>query len=133
MTIVFDSGVLISALHFRGTPLDALRISFIRATIAHCVEIDNEVGKILALKFKWPRSNIEAALNEFAKDASLIKITGTLIGICRDPKDDMILECASLADANFIVSGDRDLLTLGQYGDISIVTPRTILDILGRA
>jgi putative PIN family toxin of toxin-antitoxin system len=133
VTIVFDSGVLISALHFRGTPLDALRISFIRASVAHCVEIDDEVRKILALKFKWPQPNIEAALNGFAKDARLIKITGTLTGICRDPKDDMILECASLATADFIVSGDRDLLTLDEYAGISIVTPRTILDILGGA
>jgi uncharacterized protein len=131
VTIVFDSGVLISALHFRGTPLDALRISFIHASVAHCVEIDDEVRKILTLKFKWPRSNIEAALKGFAEETRLIKITGTLTGICRDPKDDMILECASLAAANFIVSGDRDLLTLGQYGDISIVTPRAIFDILG--
>ncbi len=129
MTVVFDSGVLISAFHFGGIPLEALRLSFIRATVAHCAEIDNEVRTILALKLKWPRSNIEAALKAFAEDARLIKIAGTLKNVCRDPKDDMILECALLAKAEFLITGDRDLLALVKYEGISIVTPRAFLDL----
>lgn len=40
-----------------------------------------------------------------------------------DPDDNMILECASAADADVIVSGDSHLLDLGQWRDIRILAP----------
>jgi putative PIN family toxin of toxin-antitoxin system len=130
VTVVFDSGVLISALNFGGTPLAALRASYVHASVAYCAEIDNEVRRGLAGKFNWPRVNIDEALSGFADKAMLIEIAGNLSGICRDPKDDMILECAHVAGANCIISGDRDLLILGDYAGICILTPRAFLDLM---
>lgn len=40
----------------------------------------------------------------------------------RDPDDDEVLACAIAADADLIVSGDGDLLTLGSFRGIPIVT-----------
>ena len=45
------------------------------------------------------------------------------ISECRDAKDNMILEAAVYGNANFIISGDEDLLTLNPYRWISIVSP----------
>lgn len=42
---------------------------------------------------------------------------------CRDPKDNMILELALSGKADFILTGDRDLLALGNFGGIPIWTP----------
>ena len=42
--------------------------------------------------------------------------------IARDPDDDHVLACALEARADFIVSGDADLLTLKTYRDIPIVS-----------
>lgn len=42
--------------------------------------------------------------------------------VCRDPDDDEVLACAVAARAHFIVSGDSDLLALGSYGQIPIVS-----------
>jgi predicted nucleic acid-binding protein len=55
-------------------------------------------------------------------------VVGSVKNICRDPNDDMVLECAVRAGAKAIVTGDKDLLTLGEYEGIRIVTPRTFLD-----
>ena len=55
-------------------------------------------------------------------------VTGKLSGICRDPKDDFILECAETGKADLIVTGDKDLLSLKTYGAINIFTPRQYLD-----
>jgi predicted nucleic acid-binding protein len=55
-------------------------------------------------------------------------VPGILSGVCRDPKDDFILECAVLGNADVIVTGDKDLLALGEYEGIRIVTPRQYLD-----
>jgi putative PIN family toxin of toxin-antitoxin system len=131
VTVVFDSGVLISALNFGGTPLAALRAAYVNASIAYCAEIENEVRKGLAGKFNWPQANIDEALSGFADKATLIEIARDLKGICRDPKDDMIVECALLANAEFLVSGDRDLLILGDCAGIAIVTPRAFLGLIG--
>jgi predicted nucleic acid-binding protein len=53
---------------------------------------------------------------------------GTLSGICRDPKDDFILECAQTGNADLIVTGDKDLLSLERFGATEILTPRQYLD-----
>ncbi len=57
-----------------------------------------------------------------------MEVTGALTGICRDPNDDFILECALIGDADLIVTGDKDLLSIGVYKAIRIVTPGEYLD-----
>lgn len=47
--------------------------------------------------------------------------------IARDPDDDQILACALTARANLIVSGDDDLLSLGDYEGIPILPPAQAL------
>jgi putative PIN family toxin of toxin-antitoxin system len=44
------------------------------------------------------------------------------IEICRDPDDDKFLECAIDARAVHVVSGDKDLLAIGKYEGVEIVT-----------
>lgn len=51
-----------------------------------------------------------------------MKIRGT-VKVCRDPGDNMFLECAALAKADLLVAGDKDLLTLASYEGTRIVTP----------
>jgi predicted nucleic acid-binding protein len=46
-----------------------------------------------------------------------------------DPDDDRIPECAVTAGADFIITGDKDLLRLKSYDSISIVTPSEFSDI----
>ncbi|MFQ5870394.1 MAG: putative toxin-antitoxin system toxin component, PIN family [Candidatus Zixiibacteriota bacterium] len=50
--------------------------------------------------------------------------------ISEDPDDDFVLSAAVEQKADYIVSGDRHLLTLGSYQDIEIVTPAAFLKIL---
>jgi len=56
-------------------------------------------------------------------------------GVCRDPDDDWVLAPAVAGQAEAIVSGDADLLTLGSYSGIEIISPRQFVarqTILGR-
>ena len=55
-----------------------------------------------------------------------MKILGNL-RFCRDPNDDMAIECAVISGAHVIVFGDKDLLTMGSYREIRIVTPAEFL------
>jgi uncharacterized protein len=63
--------------------------------------------------------------------AALAELTGTLPElrvVPLDPKNDMVVATAVAARADYLVSGDRHLLSLGQYEGIKIVTPREFLD-----
>lgn len=56
--------------------------------------------------------------------ASIIPVLDqALVQICRDPKDDMILDLALAAGADVIVTGDKDLLALHPFRGIAILTP----------
>lgn len=69
---------------------------------------------------------------EFKKFVSLLtkvavalpKITETLPAVTRDPKDDYLLAVALLGRADYLVTGDRDLLTLKKVGGLQILSPK---------
>lgn len=62
--------------------------------------------------------------------ADLVEDTGAVVGICRDPADDMVLSAAREGRAELIVTGDADLLALVECEGIAIVTPRAFLALL---
>ena len=66
-------------------------------------------------------------LRLFARIVETVEITRR-IEACRDPKDDKFLELAVNGQADMIVTGDQDLLTLHPFQRISIISPRAFLD-----
>lgn len=127
MIVVIDSGVWISGLAFGGTPDLAIQKGVGIDQVAVCDQIKNEVGITLAGKIGWDRSRVAQAFATYFKNTIWVSTTGRIRGICRDPKDDAIIECAVNAKAELIISGDKDLLTLKQYDSIRIITPRQYL------
>ncbi|MBC8248794.1 MAG: putative toxin-antitoxin system toxin component, PIN family [Anaerolineales bacterium] len=55
------------------------------------------------------------------------------ITACRDPKDNVVLEVAVAGEADYIVTGDNDLLVLHPFEDIPIVGPAEFLEALETA
>ena len=53
--------------------------------------------------------------------------------VCRDVNDDAVLACALAANADFIVSGDDDLLSLHAFEDIPIITPSSAIKLLNKS
>jgi uncharacterized protein len=52
------------------------------------------------------------------------------ITACRDPKDDKFLELAVSGHANYIVSGDSDLLALDPFRGVQIIPPHSFLKLV---
>lgn len=127
MIVVLDSGIWISAFQFGGTPQTVLDDVFSRATIAICTQIVAEIRATLIRKFSWNDEEVLSVLQEYTLEAIQVDITGELHGVCRDPKDDMVLECAVKANADLIVTGDLDLLSLKSYRGVPILTARQYL------
>ncbi len=129
MIVVIDTNVWISALQFakrRGTATLALEKAMSEDVIATCDEIDAEIVRVLTEKFSWAQHRATSALHAILARAIRVKIQGT-VKECRDPGDDMFLECAALSNANLLVASDKDLLTLGAYKGTRILTPSEYL------
>jgi putative PIN family toxin of toxin-antitoxin system len=62
-------------------------------------------------------------LNLLSLKAEIIEIT-TKINLCRDPKDNKFLELAVNRKADYLISGDQDLLILNPFQKISILSPQ---------
>lgn len=128
MIVVLDSGIWISAFQFGGVPQDALDSAFSRDVIAICDQIIAEVRAVLVRKFSWKDEEVLAILKQYTSEAIHVDVTGALHGVSRDPKDDMIFECAVKSQAELIISGDLDVLSVNGYSGIVVLTARQYLD-----
>ena len=123
MKIVIDTNILISAVFFGGIPRKVIDL-VIDEKISACMneeifsEYEDTAFKMNA-KGKW---HINREIFDRFLNAVEVVGTETVVDICRDPDDNKFIACAVDAKAIYIVSGDKDLLTVGNYGEIEIVT-----------
>jgi uncharacterized protein len=124
LIVVVDTNIWVSALQFgrnQGTPAKALSRAVQRDTIAIADEIEAEVLRILVTRFGWLLQSAHEAIQMVLRNSVRHSLKNT-VKVCRDPKDDVFLELATLARADFLVTGDKDLLVLGAYGHTKIIT-----------
>jgi putative PIN family toxin of toxin-antitoxin system len=123
---VFDTNVLIAAFLTEGICSGLLIRARKQAfNLVLCDDIIREFEGILIKKFKLTStdiSEISAIVSEAASE--ILHNLDPIPNICRDPNDDMIIACAIDAAADYIVTGDEDLLILKRYRDIVIINPR---------
>ncbi|GBR74000.1 putative PIN domain protein [Candidatus Termititenax aidoneus] len=131
MKLVLNTNIFISAFYWGGKPRQVLtRIITGADDLYISREILAELSSALsAPKFKTSPAEIEyfiSTVEEIAhKTLSKIKVEN----VCRDKADDKILECALAAQADYIITGDADLLVLEQYKHTRIVTPNVYLSL----
>ena len=125
MRIVVDTNVLISGVFFGGFPRKILRASVEGRVRAYAsMEILNEYQEIIREMVLRKQGNIDVSiLNPLIRSMEIIE-PASQIEICRDPDDDKFINCARDAHAMYIVSGDKDLLVVQQFENISIVTAK---------
>ena len=78
----------------------------------------------------WTPARRLKAADEVRAFSTIVTIAGNLKVVTADPDDDSVLECAAIGYAQFVVTGDRHLLNLGNYQSIRIVTAAEMLGIL---
>ena len=126
MKAVFDTNVLLAAFLTEGVCAKLLtRARKQQFNLVTCPFILHEFERILSKKFsatKQERENALALITEAAQD--IVHPAKTVTGVCRDKDDDNVLACALDADADNLVTGDKDLLQLKVFRGIRIITPR---------
>ncbi len=132
LRVVFDTSVLLSAIGWRGKPLQCLELAHSRQIQGvSCREIFEELASKLESKLDFTPEEVDETLADLLHTFALVTISGTLRAVLADPKDDMIIECAVAAGADYIVTGDRrHLLPIGLYQGIRLVSPDTLLSVV---
>jgi len=129
--IVVDTNVFISAL--LGSKSCRQIYEFLKEDKFQLVISENlltELKNTLILaKFEFTEEEIDELIEHVLQKAQKVEST-IKVDICRDPKDNMVIECAIAETTDFIVTGDKDLLTLNSFRKILIITPRQFLKIL---
>jgi putative PIN family toxin of toxin-antitoxin system len=123
---VFDTNVLVAAFAAEGICSKIMtRGRKKQFHLIVCPVILQEFNRVLIKKFSATRNEARSALR-IASEAihSVVHPSESMQSVCRDPDDDAILACALEAKADYLVTGDEDLLELKTFKGIRIVTPR---------
>lgn len=124
--LVFDCNVLISAaLVETGTAARALDTAYAEhALLLSEPTFDELVTRLARRKFRRYLSEASRIiiLEALSAAAEWVEIEGLALG-CRDADDDKYLEVALRGQADAIVTGDGDLLTMNPFEGIPILTP----------
>jgi putative PIN family toxin of toxin-antitoxin system len=90
-----------------------------------CPVILQEFDRVLIKKFAATRNEARSALRIVSEAIqSVVHPSQSVQSVCRDPDDDAILACALEAGADYLVTGDADLLDVRIFKGIRIVPPR---------
>ena len=135
--VVVDTNVLISAaLRPVGTPRAVVNtIRAARGVLLFSNETLQELhGRLFRPKFDRyvSRAVRSVFLVQLMGVSERVSITGAKLG-CGDPQDDKFLETAMVGEADCVITGDRHLLEMTPFRDISILTPAAFLNAYGRA
>lgn len=137
---VIDTNVLISASFRKISPLpnriyQALKSQqFILVTSLEIMkEVEDVVNRDYIIARSHTTENDRKVFIETLVDISMFTFGKTsLRNISRDLKDDKFLVCVHESRADYIVTGDKDLLVLREYGTTKIINPRAFVEILER-
>lgn len=136
LKLVLDTTTLVSAFFWEGNESDLFRkIEQGKANLYITREILKEVEEVIK-RPKFRQAMLNAGLTADQIIQKIIASSHLAVGprlninICRDEKDNKFLECAENAEADYIVSGDEDLLSLKKYKNISIVRSSEILELI---
>ena len=131
---VFDTNVLVSSLIRRGNPRDLWRKA-VRGEIILILspQILEEFDKVMA-RPKLRRYVTASRLRRFRRllrsTATIVKPKTKFSQLTIDPDDNILVETAFDGKADYLVSGDRHLLSLGEFKGIEIVTVNEMLNLL---
>lgn len=131
LKIVFDSNVYLSAVLSGGNPGEILNLAKEKKIQIFLSEyIIGEITRILKEKLHWQDFDIRNVLDDIKEVSTLVFPTDRVDIIKLHQEDNRILECGLVANADYLISGDKKhILPLKKFQGIKIVSPKEFLEI----
>ena len=127
---VVDNNILVSALLVKNSiPFQVIQkieeLGIILYSEATLLELNQVLNRKKFAKY-FTLEEKQVFLVKLIEKSELVEIE-EVITACRDPKDDKFLELAVSGKADFMITGDRDLLVLNPFRSIEIITANEFL------
>ena len=130
LRLVIDTNILISGLmSVNSLPQQVFDYATSQAILLISDEVQSEIENVISRPKLQKYITLERRtkfLSELSKQVERVTINQQ-IRACRDPKDDKFLELAVCGEANYIITGDADLLDLHPFQNISIIKAANFL------
>ena len=132
MKVVLDTNVFVSGIHWSGPSEKVLRAWFLNEfrLISSPEIVDEFVRTMVSFKMPMKIEDIGWWESLILEKSYFIVPKKKLDIVKNDPDDNKFLEAASEGKANYIVTQDRHLLSIGEFECIKIITPSELLKIL---
>jgi putative PIN family toxin of toxin-antitoxin system len=131
--VVIDTNVWLSGMVFGGNPERVIKL-FIDGTlqVVTSEEMLSELRRKVLQKFPLYSPYMPALVASIRERAIVVQLGTWPVNASRDPDDNMVIETALIGGADYIVSGDKDLLVLDKYESVKIVRPADLLGSLSK-
>ena len=126
--IVNDTNVWLSALYFLGKPAKIVHLieeKSLTSVTSHAIL--SELREKMIINFQTPAFAANGTVSYIQSISEFVSLQGRDFGL-RDRADNMVLETAIAGKCNFLITGDKDLLTLQKYENLQVVTPSVFLN-----
>ena len=134
--LVLDTNVVVSALFWDGKPLELMALAVERevrlyAGAALLAELQTTLAKPKLVKaLEASGRSASEHVDAYRRLVTLTRRSPAIGAWSRDPDDDRVIACALAVRADFLVTGDGDLLSLGTVEGVRIVSPMGLLELL---
>ena len=133
MRAVLDTNVIISALFWGGLPRRVVDLAISGGFQAvTSPELLWELEAVLAEDFEVPQDRVELAVRDMLSYAEVVVPVGEIEVAVRDRGDLRVIACAVAGRADYVITGDRDLLSLKQVAGVRFLTVRAFLEMAQR-
>jgi putative PIN family toxin of toxin-antitoxin system len=133
--VVLDTNILARGAISRATAVSAIIDAWIAGefTLATSTHILAELGRVLQkphFSQRLSSTTVAAYQQLLTTQATLVPITAQVSGVATHPEDDLVLATAVSARADYLVTRDRQLLRLGSYQGVTVLSPTEFLQAL---
>ena len=130
MRLVLDTNVIIAAFGARGLCAELFEVCLSEHTILTSEYILKEVREKLLKKIYLPLPVVNEIIDYLREELEIVKPERVEDSVCRDKEDLPVVGTATAGKAEYLITGDRELLRVKRYRDIRILELRQFWHIL---
>jgi uncharacterized protein len=130
MKVLLDTNIVIAAFAVRGLCESLFELCLDSHEIIFSDELLEEIARNLSKKIKLDQQVISGIERLLRDNTAIFKPAEVSADACRDPNDLHVLGLAKSGKADYIITGDEDLLSLEKFEACKIVSPRQFWTIL---
>lgn len=124
--VVNDTVIWLSALYFSGKTVKIVNLIENKNIISVTSDFILQEFKGKLVEFGTPPYAADGTVAYISSISEVVPLEGKDFGL-RDPADNQVLETAVVGSCNYLITRDKDLLSLGKYNQVQIVTPNQFL------